>query len=128
MLFRSEQFEEFQTRIQRQEIDMEASNIAGELTRDTSRAELLAEKAAQYAKYTEEGVQFELGGVPVERDKVIEHLKEKYPFLADGSGASGGGATGRGAEPQKKAEEYTEQERVQLYKENPEKFRELFNV
>ena len=124
----AEKYEEFQTKIQRQEIGLHANNIAGELTRDTARAELLAEKASQFAKYSENGVEFELGGVPVDKAKVIEHLREKYPFLADGSGASGGGATGagKGGGAVKKASEYTEAERVQLYKEDPAKFREIF--
>lgn len=124
----AEKYEEFQTRIQKQEIGLHANNIAGELTRDTSRAELLAEKAAQFAKYEDGQVTFELGGVPVDKAKVIDHLKEKYPFLADGSGASGGGATGAGkggGAVTKKLSEMNDSERVELYKENPERFREL---
>lgn len=124
----AEKYEDFQRRIQKQEIDLNTQNIAGELTRDTARAELLAEKAAQFAHYDDEnGVTFEIGGIPANKEKVVEHLKEKYPFLADGSGASGGGATGSGGSaPSKKPEEFTEQERVDLYKQDPEKFRQIF--
>jgi len=91
-----EKYESFQTRIQKQEVSLATSSIVGQLTRDTARAELLAEKAAQFAKYTDEGVKFELGGVPVDSEKMQAHLKERYPFLIDGSGATGGGATGTG--------------------------------
>lgn len=92
----SEKFSEFQTRIQKQEISATNAKLVSELTRDTSRAELLAEKAQQFAKYTEDGVVYEMGGLKVEPEKIVNHLKEKYPFLIDGSGAAGGGATGAG--------------------------------
>jgi hypothetical protein len=73
-----------------------ASKLVSELTRDTKRAELLSEKAEKFARHTENGVVYEMGGVQVEPAKVVEYLKENYPFLTDGSGASGGGASGSG--------------------------------
>lgn len=73
-----------------------AGKIAAELTRDTKRAELLAEKIQKFARYTEDGVVYEMSGVQVDQAKIVEHLKENYPFLTDGSGATGGGATGSG--------------------------------
>lgn len=88
----ADKFGEFQSRIQKQEISLEAAKLAGQLAKDTSRAELLAEKVAQLAKHTDEGVRFELGGVAVDHDAVLKHLTEKYPFLVDASGANGGGA------------------------------------
>jgi uncharacterized NAD(P)/FAD-binding protein YdhS len=78
------------------EVKGAASKLVSELTRDTKRAELLSEKAEQFARHTEAGVVYEMGGVQVEQAKVVEYLKENYPFLADGSGASGGGAFGSG--------------------------------
>ena len=51
------------------------------------------QKAAQMAKHTDSGVRFEIGGVEVEHDKVLAHLKSKYPFLVDASGITGGGAS-----------------------------------
>ena len=43
-----------------------------------------------------------MGGVEVDRDKILTHIKDNYPFLIDGSGATGGGAAGsKGAGPQK---------------------------
>jgi len=78
------------------EVKGAASKLVSELTRDTKRAELLSEKAEQFARHTEDGVVYEMGGVQVDQTKVVEYLKENYPFLADGSGATGGGATGSG--------------------------------
>lgn len=80
--------------MQQKEVELASSSIAAELTRDTKRAELLKEQIGKYARYTDNGVKFEMGGVEVDRSKVIEHLTESYGFLIDGSQASGGGATG----------------------------------
>lgn len=89
-----EKYETFSKQVQQKEVELASSSIAAELTRDTKRAELLKEQIGKYARYTEEGVKFEMGGVEVDRSKVIEHLTESYGFLIDGSQATGGGATG----------------------------------
>lgn len=90
----ADKFGEFQSKVQRQEISLASAKIAGQLAKDTARAELLAEKIGQLAKHTDDGVIFEIGGVTVDTDKVVAHLVEKYPFLIDASGANGGGAPG----------------------------------
>jgi len=122
-----EQFEEFQGRIRQQEISAAASKVASELTRDTARGELLQEKASQYAKYTDDGIVFELGGVPVEKEKLLSHLRDKYPFLADGSGATGGGASGSsgGAVVTKSFGEMTGSELMALRAESPTEYQRL---
>jgi hypothetical protein len=84
----------FRQTIQTKELEGEALKIASGLTRDTKRAELLKKEVLQFAKYTEEGVKFEIGGLPVTPEKLVETVKESYPFLVDGSGATGGGAAG----------------------------------
>lgn len=92
-----EKFGSFQTRIQKQEIELHTKDIGAELTkvsRDAGRAELLSEKAAQMAKYTDDGVKFEIGGIEVTKEQVLSHLSEKFPFLVDGDGSTGGGAKG----------------------------------
>jgi ribosomal protein L20 len=89
-----EKYETFSKQVQQKEVELASSSIAAELTRDTKRAELLKEQIGKYARYTDEGVKFEMGGVEVDRSKVIEHLTESYGFLIDGSQATGGGATG----------------------------------
>ncbi|SRR6056297_431526 len=125
-----EQFETFKQRIERQEMHSASQSIATELTRDSARAELLTEKAMQYANYNDDTVTFELGGVPVGAEKLAEHLKEKYPFLADGSGATGGGASGSnngGAVSSKSFSEMTGAELSQLRAENPTEYDRLKN-
>jgi flagellar biosynthesis GTPase FlhF len=123
-----EQYEEFQNRIRQQEIGNEALKLSSELTRDTARGELLQEKAMQYAKYSEDGVTFELGGVPVDKDKILSHLREKYPFLVDGSGATGGGAAGSnngGAVVTKSFSEMSGAELSELRAESPQEYQRL---
>lgn len=124
-----DKFEEFQNRIKQQEINNASLKVASELTRDTARGELLQEKASQYAKYAEDGsVTFELGGVQVDQNKILEHLKEKYPFLVDGSGATGGGASGstqNGGAVSKSFSEMTGAELSNLRAENPTEYQRL---
>ena len=63
-------------------------------TRDTAKMKLLREQAAKYAKFTENGVQFEVDGVAVDSTKLAKKLISDYGFLFDGSGANGGGSQG----------------------------------
>lgn len=81
---------------QRQQKDIEAASMKLMLNSavDDSSLELLAEKAQSYLVYTENGIEYEIGGVKVEAAKVIETLTNKYPRLVKGSAATGGGATG----------------------------------
>lgn len=92
----AEKYEGFAKRIQQKEVEGAALSMAAELTRDTKRAELLKKEISQFARYTDDGVKFEMGGVEVDRAKVLAHINDNYPFLIDGSGATGGGATGSG--------------------------------
>ncbi len=105
------------------EVEAVAGAIAATLTKDTRRAGLLKEKAQQYLKYDADTSQvvIEIGGIPVDREKLVEKLSSEYDFLVDGKDASGGGASG-GAGSQggfKPLKEYTEEEVRTLYKTNP---------
>lgn len=121
-----EEARKFRQAIQDKDRESAANAIASELTRDTARAALLMKEAQAFAKYTDEGVKFEIGGVPVERTKVIEHLKSQYPFLVDGNQSSGGGASGgNGGAGTKKLSEMNDEERLALARENPETFRKM---
>lgn len=84
----------FRQTIQQKDLEGAANELVSELTRDSKRAELLKKEALQYAKYTDKGVEYEVGGVTVDSAKLKEKLASDYPFLVDGSGASGGGAQG----------------------------------
>jgi len=122
----AEKYETFAQRVQQKEIETAALSVASELTRDTKRAELLREQVARYARYTEDGVKFEMGGVEVDKAKVVAHIEENYPFLIDGSGASGGGATGgKSGGAAKNLADMSEGERVALYKKDPDAYRRL---
>jgi hypothetical protein len=123
----AEKYEGFAKRIQQKEVEGAAQSIASELTRDTKRAELLRKEISQFAKYTDEGVKFEMGGVEVDRAKVMTHISDNYPFLIDGSGASGGGASGSKSNggAVKKFNEYTGAELSAIRKDNPAEYERL---
>lgn len=90
----AEKLESQTKRIETRELQAASAKLAAEMTRDTSRAELLQEKVAQFARYSEDGVYFEMEGQKVDSAKILAHITDKYPFLVDGNGATGGGATG----------------------------------
>lgn len=80
--------------VQQKEIGAESVKIASSIAVDDSSLELLTEQVQKFAVYTENGIEYQVGGVSVPKEKVIELLTEKYPRLVKGSGATGGGATG----------------------------------
>lgn len=122
----AEKYADFAKRIQMKEIESAASSIAAELTRDTKRAELLRKEISQFTRHTDEGVKFEMGGVEVDRSKVLAYITDNYPFLVDGSGATGGGAAGgNSGGATKKLSEMRGMERVALRKENPAEYERL---
>lgn len=84
----------FQQQVRAKEIDSEAYKLVSKLTKDASRAEFLKKHVLEFAEHTDEGVKFVIGGVEMPQDKLIEKIRADYPFLVDGSGATGGGATG----------------------------------
>lgn len=119
-----DQARKFRQQVQEKELEVTAASLVAELTRDTQRAALLKKEALQFAKYTDEGVKYEVGGVEVDADKLKEKLAADYPFLVDGSGASGGGAQGgsRNGQGLKPWAEMSEKERLQLKQDNPVEF------
>ncbi len=118
-----EQFEAHKKQIEAQTKAIAGAKIAGQLTKDTGRAELLAEKAEALSKIVDGATVYEIGGVVVDEAKVLEHLKSRYPFLVDGSGASGGGATGGAQGAARKAlKDMSEAERLQFKTQDPAGF------
>ena len=88
--------------VQQKEISAESVKIASSIAVDDSSLELLTEQVQKFAVYTENGIEYQVGGVTVPRERIAEMLTEKYPRLVKGSGATGGGAAGsKGAVPQK---------------------------
>lgn len=91
------QAREFRDQITQRDIKSSAQSIAQQLaSKDAKRASVLADYASKYAKFEDGQITYEIGGVKVDSNKVAEHLKSEYPFLVDGSQASGGGAAGDG--------------------------------
>lgn len=119
-----EQSRKFRQQVQEKELEASATLVVAELTRDTARAALLKKEALQFAKYTEDGVRYEVGGVEVDAAKLKEKLASDYPFLVDGSGATGGGALGgsRNGQGLKAWSDMTEKERLELKQSNPTEF------
>lgn len=112
-----QELSDYRAKVQRKEVEAATSAVAHQLTRDTGRAAILAEQAAKFAKPGEDGIQYEIGGVKVEQAQVLDHLRTQYPFLVDGSQASGGGATGGSGGAAKKLSEMGDAERLALARE-----------
>ena len=91
---KDEELTQVQTRIQEKDINLAAHSIGSQLAKsDTKRAEVLSDYAAKYARHNGEKVEFILGGVTISETDLMNFLKKEYPFLVDGSSASGGGAS-----------------------------------
>lgn len=81
--------------ITQQKITTEAAKLASQLTKDTGRAQLLQKEISQRLtlidnelRVTDEGGQLTVSSL----DDLANAIKMSYPFLVDGSQASGGGA------------------------------------
>lgn len=80
--------------IAERELSESALKVAGSLTRDSAKADLLKKEAMAYAVHSADGVKFTVDGVDVTAEQLQQHLAKQYPFLADGVQSSGGGASG----------------------------------
>lgn len=111
-------------------IRSEAMKLASGLTKDTSKAELLAEKISQRLSVNEDGVKVldESGNLTISSiDDLMGSVKERYAFLVD-AGSSGGGATGANSgavKPSKKFNEYSGAELSEIRKSDPETYQRL---
>lgn len=90
------QLNELQGSIRTQKINGEAAKIAARLTKDTNKAQLLQQQLSQRLtivdneiRVTDESGQATISSV----DDLANSIKTAYPFLVDGTQASGGGAT-----------------------------------
>lgn len=105
-----------------------ANSVVNELTRDTARAKLLQKEAMQFITHTPEGIKINgPDGDAWDAKKLSEYLKAQYPFLVDGSGATGGGATGgnKNGGAVKKFNEYTGAELSEINKTDPALYERL---
>jgi SMC interacting uncharacterized protein involved in chromosome segregation len=92
-----DEIEGLKTGIAKGKVNTEASKLAGQLTKDTAKAELLAEKFANRLKYEGDSLTvLSVDGKPTvsKPEELISEMKERFAFLVDGSQASGGGSNG----------------------------------
>lgn len=92
-----QEYEKLQTTVKQSSVKAEAARIAGTLTRDTARAQLLTEKIAGRLSLTDDGIKVtdDSGQLTVSSlDDLTHQIKTAFPFLVDGSKASGGAAQG----------------------------------
>ena len=93
----AKQLDELQSNIASEKRESTAMKVASTLTKDEGRSELLKKEAMQFVHYTPEGVKINgPEGEAWDTQKLSDYMTEKYPFLVDGSQASGGGAAGDG--------------------------------
>lgn len=91
-----EQMEKMQKDAQNLRIFNEATKIASSLTKDTGRADILTEKLSQRLTLVDGEIRVTdaKGQLTVSSlQELSSSIQESYPFLIDGSQASGGGAT-----------------------------------
>lgn len=104
--------------------------LGGSLTRDTTKAGLLAEQAAKHASNVDGKVVYEIGGIEVDVEKVKEHLTSSFGFLVDGSGNTGSGASGNqgGGAVTKKFNDYSTAELKSIKDSDPAQYEALRNT
>ena len=125
----SEKYESYRAQVEKKDIELAVGELVGEATRDTSRAKALKKLLSEHAKYGEDGVYYELGGVTVDKEKLLETYKVDYPFLFDGVDSSGGGAKGgNGGAMKKSLSEMNATEEALFAKENPDEYKRLIGA
>lgn len=124
---REAEFEEFRRKLADKERGELATQLVGQMTRDTARAELLKKEALSYIQHTSDGVVISGPDGTMTAEQLGKHLAERYPFLVDGNQASGGGATGDkiGGGAVKKFEQYTGAELSDIRKRDPQQYDRL---
>ena len=122
-----EEWEAEKLATKKEKISNAALQIGAELGDQESSIKLLTREAKDYIEIENGVVKYLIGGVEVTKEVLVDTLAKQYPQLCKGSGASGGGAAGgKNGGAAKKPEEYSEAERMQLYRNEPAKFKELF--
>ncbi len=115
---------EYQNRVRE-----EASKLADTLTKDSIRKELLTEKFEKQIKLDENGKVVVLDDnkqptiSPV--DVLVKSISDRYKCLIDGLDSSGGGAHSSGGAQVKKLSQMSEGEKVELFRNDNAKYREL---
>ena len=93
-------------------INAESGRIAGGLTKDTAKAALLQQQISQRLSIVDDEIRVtDNGQLTVSTlDDLTSSIKERYPFLVDGSQAAGGGAARSEGRAQERSSEMTRAE------------------
>ena len=119
----SKELDDLRASIANEKRSTAALKIAGSLTKDEKRSSLLVKQALQFIHHTPEGVKINgPDGEAWDTSKLSEYLKAEYPFLVDGSQASGGGANGSNGSGAtlKKFNEYSGAELSEIRQRDPQ--------
>jgi len=114
-------------------LENKALEIASSLTKDTNRANLLKQQIRARIALDGDNVSvLDESGKPTIStvDELTAGMRERYPFLVDGSEASGGGAkggSGGAVNTLKKFNEYSGEELKQIRADKPEVYDKLKN-
>jgi len=103
-----EEYLGFKQQVDQHRIENEALAISSLEGAGDHQTELLTEQVKKHIKVTDGRVNYEVGGVAVDKTDLINHLRSRYPILFKPTGSSGGGTagsisggvTGNGSSPQ----------------------------
>lgn len=90
------QLQQFQENIKRQKVNSEANRLAMSLTKDVNKAKILEQQFSQRLQIVDGELRVvdDKGHLTVQTlNELTQTVKESYPFLVDGSQATGGSAT-----------------------------------
>jgi hypothetical protein len=90
------QLQQFQENIKRQKVNSEANRLAMSLTKDVNKAKILEQQFSQRLQIVDGELRVvdDRGHLTVQTlNELTQTVKESYPFLVDGSQATGGSAT-----------------------------------
>ena len=93
----SSELKNLQAQIETQRVSRQASEVASSLTKDTARAKLLAEQLTSRLSFVDGELRVldSTGNLTVSTiDELTQSIKKEYPFLIDGTQATGGGTSG----------------------------------
>lgn len=124
--------ERLKKQIDTDKLQREVGRLSSRLTTDQSNQDIL--NVLLERQVTVSDGQFNIVGLNGEKLDSIEQLEQqvlnsgKFDSLLTGTLSSGTGGNGQGGGATKSASEYTEAERIELAKTNPEQFNRLFKT
>lgn len=119
----------FKQEVNQKNVDLSAANIAASLnTVSDANRYLLAREIKDYTSVVDGEINYIIGGVKVDQQSVIDHVKTKFPSLVDGNPASGDNArhnAGSGGGSATPFKDMSRTERTRLAIEDPVKYKQL---